>query len=932
MRYLLLAAVGASLLACSTPPPARPMLRDIDRVGKESKPRSAVAVAPKSRDEIRRAYMEYLQHASKDDRLRADALYRLAQLEFEVSESRNKNAQAPTAEVRDQRLDAAADRTISLMQTLLRDRPNSAENDKTLYQLARAYDQRGLSDKSIETLSQLVSRYPKSPYYIESQFRIAENRFIRGDYGPAEDLYTNVLVSPNNGRFREKALYKRGWARFKQGYYREAVDDFIAATNLNDFDDLTRLSAAKRNDFDEYFRAIALSFVYMGGLEPLSEYFRSNPEFRYVYHAYVRTSDVYLSQERYADAVQALAEFNKRYPTSRHVPAVALKIVDIWKSAGFSSNYLQALEEFYTAYHPQSDYWARKEANTALRATVITALREHTVVASASFHKEYQSSKKEAAFSQAKAWYDRYLRHYAAHARKDNMDYLYAKLLSQHNEDEKALGYYEQAAFDGAIVVNGEAAYAAVETVARLLEKAADPNMRKVYRTKLISYATLYVQSQPNDVRAVAVAARAAQEAYRDGMYAQAIQLAELLTNVPHNEHSYSLNSVRANAYFRAERFQDAEAAYQALLQYHKLDAKDKQSMQDNLALSIYRQGAAAKAANKTVDAIHHYARISEIVPASDAAATGLYDALALAYEHKLWTDTVKYAERFKKLYPSHRLAQDASRKVSVAYLNTNQETAAASELVKLSRSDETVEYKIAALWKAAGLYETKKEYPAAIKAYEEYIATYQRPYPQYIEAAFKLVGLHAKMGDEARANHWRQYILDADKRIPSGLKNDRSNYICSVAALELARAEHKRFASLRLTLPLNRSLKQKKQALQKVLNLYGVVTSYGVRDTVTEATHGIGDVYYSFSKSLLESERPMGLSAIERDQYKALLEDQAFPFEDNAIKFYEKNILHTKEGIYDEWIHNSRAQLKRLFPARYNRDLLLESYVNVVH
>lgn len=60
------------------------------------------------------------------------------------------------------------------------------------------------------------------------------------------------------------------------------------------------------------------------------------------------------------------------------------------------------------------------------------------------------------------------------------------------------------------------------------------------------------------------------------------------------------------------------------------------------------------------------------------------------------------------------------------------------------------------------------------------------------------------------------------------------------------------------------------------------------------------------FSKALLESEKPRGLSKLEQDQYKVLLEDQAFPFEDNAIKFYEKNVLHTKQGIFDDWVRNS--------------------------
>ena len=930
LQLLILATASLAVVACSTTPaPTRPAsLRDIDLPSQE-KPKAAAPAAPKTRDEIRQAYLEYLQHASKDERVRADALHRLARLEFEIAENRPKDA---AGEARDRQLEAAAERTIALMQTLLRDQPQAKDNDRALYQLARAYDQRGLSDQSIEALSQLVRRYPSSPYFIESQFRIAENRFIRGDYVKAEDLYTEVLVARNNARFREKALYKRGWARLKQGFYPEAVDDFIAATNLGNFADLEQLSAAKRNDFDEYLRALSLSFIYMGGPSQLHDYFKSNTGFRYIYHTYLRTSDIYLAQERYADAVQALTEFRRHYPKSTRLPQVALKIVDIWRMAGFSNNFLQALDEFYVAYHPQSQYWSTREASAVVRNEMAAALKEHVVAASGYLHKEYQASNKEPAFAKAKLWYERYFKHYQASARKDNAHYLYAELLSQHNDQQQALAHYELAGFDGELVVNKDAAYAAVVTVTKLYEQAQTPAARDNYRTALIDYSQRYVESYRNDPRAFEVATHAVQQAYGQGRYAQAIALAELYANAPLSERTQTLNRIKANAYFKAERYPDAEAAYQALLQQPTIDAKAKQHAQENLALSIYHQGAAAKAANRPGDAIYHYARISALAPDTDTAASGLYDAIALAYDQKLWADSVKYIERFKKLYPSHRLARDASIKLSVAYLNTNQETAAASELIKLSRSDEKLDYKIAALWKAAGLYESKRDHIAAINAYEEYAATYQRPYPQYVEAVNKLIELNAAVGDSARADKWRQQILDSDKRTPVGLKTDRTNYLCSSAALALAAREQRQFDSIRLALPLNRSLRYKKDALQKTLTLYGLVTSYGVRETVTQATHAIGEIYYTFSKSLLESERPKGLSAIERDQYKALLEDQAFPFEDNAIKFYEKNIQHTKQGIFDQWVRDSYDRLKLLYPARYNREVLVESYVNVVH
>ena len=931
MRYFLLTTLALALISCSAPVKDN-TLRDIDFSGSKQVNASTFS-APKSPDEIRNAYLEYLKHAAKNDKSRVDALQRLAQLEFEVSDAHNKETNGVGANsINDKIYNDSLDRSIELLQTLLRDHPNAENSDKTLYQLARAYDQRGQNDKSLDTLAQLVKRYPKSAYYVESQFRLAERAFIKNEYGKAEDLYTEVLVSRNNGLFREKSRYKRGWTRFKQNYYREAIDDFIEVINLNDFSNLSKSSDAEKNSYDEYFRALGLSFIYMGGPEALSEYFQDHPKFNYIYQTYFRVSDLYLSQQRYADAVSTLDAFNKANPQSIHLPESTLKITSIWASSGFTGSFIHSLNSLYALYQPQSTYWSTHGIAQDVRANVITSLKDYMVLASSQFHNEYLASKNEASFIKAKLWYERYLKDYPSYSRKDNIHFLYAELLAQHKDYADALIHYEYAAYDGDIIVNKDAAYATILMATKLYQEPADIKARNAYLTKLVNYSRLYVQLYPGDKRSVAVMTHAAEEAHRAGMFQQAINLTELLTDIPYTDEAYNIQAIKAHAYFKLERYQDAEAAYQAILQHYKPDTKTRQQIYDNLAISIYNQATAAKAKNNAAEALRQYARISDIAPDSDIAATGLYDAITLAFDNKQWAETVKYIEKFQRLYPSNKLSHDVSKKLSIAYLNTNQDAAAAAELIKVSRTDDNIDYKVAALWKAAGLYESKKDYSAAINAFEEYATKYPRPYPQYMEAMQKLTELYSLTNNTQAVQQWRNRLLDADKSAPNDLKTDRTNFVSSMAALQLARQENQQYSSIRLTLPLNRSLVRKKDALQKALGLYGKAASYGIPETTTEATYAIADIYYSFSKSLLDSERPANLNAAELEQYKILLEDQAFPFEDNAIKFFEKNLSHIKQGISDDWVRKSFSQLKLLFPARYNREVLLEPYINVLH
>jgi len=79
-----------------------------------------------------------------------------------------------------------------------------------------------------------------------------------------------------------------------------------------------------------------------------------------------------------------------------------------------------------------------------------------------------------------------------------------------------------------------------------------------------------------------------------------------------------------------------------------------------------------------------------------------------------------------------------------------------------------------------------------------------------------------------------------------------------------------------------------------------------------------LGEIYNDFSKELMGSERPPGLSGEELEQYNILLEEQAYPFEEKSITIHESNVGRIADGTYDEWVKKSFNELKSLDPVRY--------------
>jgi hypothetical protein len=69
-----------------------------------------------------------------------------------------------------------------------------------------------------------------------------------------------------------------------------------------------------------------------------------------------------------------------------------------------------------------------------------------------------------------------------------------------------------------------------------------------------------------------------------------------------------------------------------------------------------------------------------------------------------------------------------------------------------------------------------------------------------------------------------------------------------------------------------------------------------------------------------MNSERPKNLKGEELEEYNSLLEEQVFPFEEQAIKAHEINTVRAKDGVYDEWVQKSFKVLAELKPARYGK------------
>jgi hypothetical protein len=135
-----------------------------------------------------------------------------------------------------------------------------------------------------------------------------------------------------------------------------------------------------------------------------------------------------------------------------------------------------------------------------------------------------------------------------------------------------------------------------------------------------------------------------------------------------------------------------------------------------------------------------------------------------------------------------------------------------------------------------------------------------------------------------------------------------------------LAEREYDAFAAVDLVQPFEVNLRKKRDLMKTATQKFNQLVDYEIGDITAAATFYLAEIYAHFSKALTASERPVGLSPMELEQYELAIEEQAYPFEEKAIQVHESNLKLMSRGVSNLWIEKSLQKLAKSVPARYDK------------
>lgn len=830
--------------------------------------------------------------------------------------------------------DVDYDTAISLYQELLNSTDDPGQRAEAYYLLSKAYAMDGNLEQAQASLDALVSQYPNSEWALESQFRRGEMLFSDGDYEYAEQAYADVIKRGTDNEFYNQALYKRGWSHYKLGDYELAQASFFTLLdNLNGRSELADDTSMENKLFTDTQRVVSLAFSNLDGPDSVRNWFARNGNRDYEPAIYRSLGQVYLGQERFRDAAEAFDMFVQVYPDSTLAPEFSSLQIEAYQKGGFPTLVLPAKEKFIQHYGINSDYWGR---HPDIREQYVSLLKGHILDLAEYHHVLAQQSGKPADYREPARWYQEYLNTPPASEDQGKVNHRYAEVLYAAEDYATAISEFERTAYQYPdYEKGGDAAFNALVAYQKILDGNPDAEQENAWRKKKIASAQQYGQRFPTHPEVPNVLHDTAEDQLALGDVEGAVKTAGILVNrqpPPSAELMRYGWATIANGEFDLGRFKVAEMAYGKLLDM-QMSPEQRSLYREKLAVSIYRQAEQQQEQGNLDIAAATFLRVGQTVPEAAVRKNAEFDAATLFINQGRSTAAIPVLEAFRERYPDDPLTDTIPDKLAIAYEKEGNYTAAAGELQLIAanyKSDDP-ELSRQALWKAAEMQDRAEQPQASIALYQQYLQEWPQPYDFRSEAQFRLVELNRKTGNSERETYWLQQLVTS-YREAGNEANDRVAWLAAYASFTLAEPNFQEFKRISLSQPLKTSLAAKTDVMKKALADYQAVADIGVAEYATAANYKIGEMYRVLARDLIASERPKGLDELELEEYTMLLEDKAFPYEDQAIDILIANTNLVTDDIYDQWVKKSFGALAELIPGRYAKFEQVESYVDIIY
>ena len=551
---------------------------------------------------------------------------------------------------------------IGLYQKVLHDSLSPTERADAYYQLAKAYDLNGQRKESIDSLRTLIKEYPSSPYYVEAQFRVAEDDFSNSHFLEAADRYA-IVARIDKADFRDQAIYKEGWALYKASDYQNALPVFFGvAEELRDHS-THKLSKARQSNIskllDDVYHIISLTFIQMDGYKSADAYFDKVGTKPYEADTYMKLGMTYQEKHQFRNAAETFQDFVKRHPMDARAPEFSSAVITAYQVGGFPSDVIPAKEDFIKRYGPGSVFWTA--ADESVREQYRPMLRGHIIDLAKYDHAAAQKSGTDADYMKAASWYRQFLALNPPQADAMAVNELLAEALFSARLFDDAVVEFEKTAYG---YPNPKAVDAAYLALVSYQEFAKDfkgtPAEEQAWFDRRVASSYKYADKFPGDVHTPTILEGLTNDQFSRKDTAGAMKTAHIVVGLnPPAPEKVQIESwmVIGDGESNLNHIDAAEAAYKRVLAYQTLDPKDRDKYQNRIAATIYKEAEARRDKNDIDGAVADYLRISSTGGDVKLVTAAQFDAATLLLNNKRYAQAIPILVDFRQKYPQNDLS-----------------------------------------------------------------------------------------------------------------------------------------------------------------------------------------------------------------------------------------------------------------------------------
>lgn len=910
--------------------------------------KSTLSNAPKLDNLI--ADYQKLTSITNDKDIRDKVDYRLAQLLTLRSE--NRQELGIKLDVNEQ---GYYDDAINAYKLWLKTYSTSTLISNVLYQLAKAYELQGERELSYKTITDLTQQFPTTKYLKELHFRRGEYLFSKQQYVLASKAYQSVFNSESNvldlsSPFYQPALYMAGWSQYKLNNAKQSLAyfsqllDLNLPTKANHNLNIDELPIANKQLVVDAFKVMNIIFSNNEGPISLANFYKSIGGRYFEYLHYDSMAQEFLINKRYRDSAQTYDIFVNNYPTHILSPTFSINKVNIFEQGRFPTLAKTEKEKYIEKYGIYGPYWLTwsKERQQNFSPILRSYLSEIAIDQYRIAQKSNDKKHKVILFKQAASLLLEYKRTFNDNAQ---LAFLYAESLYASGQWREAINTFNDFAYGTTQTFHrgrnqqANAAYAALLAFDDLFPNNIMPkpvlNKAGVYVfSEHEQNAIMFTQQFPEDKRSVNILLNLMNHRFSQARYIDAIHTGDRLLAWPiaiSESQIIDTKLIKAHSTYNQGKYQLAIIAYQDVIQLLSKTDERLTVINNNFAASLFNFAEILAADNKLKEAVNYYQKILDKTPNSPVVKLAHFNGAQYLYKLNDFDAAIKHLLTFKSKYAHDELASNIDVQLASIYEQQKDWNKAASQHLAIANKMKKSVAQQQALYLTASYYEKAQDEKNALIIYRRHANTYMQPVSRYLEVMNKITEKYLVIDEQRKYRFWLNKIIKVNDQL--GKKaTARSTYLAAKASLLFANDAKKEFDSIKLRLPLRASLALKKKSLANTLTAYKKVLDYNVAEFSTQSTFETAQVYRQLASDLIDSQRPKGLSDLALEQYEILLEEQAFPYEDQAIVLYENNAKLSWQGFFDKWIEQSFERLSTLLPGRYNKVEEIDENVNIIY